>query len=86
MKIKKMIITLLEFLIHKYFIFFLKSFIYLRGNKNKLKQKTNKNSIAVINTFDKAGGAANLAFALTEEIINLLDAKYFVKYKNSNKW
>ncbi len=80
-----MIIKLLEFLIHKYFIFFLKSFIFLRGNKNKLKQRTNKNSIAVINTFDQAGGAANLAFALTEEIMSHLDAKYFVKYKNSNK-
>lgn len=85
MKIKKMIIKLLEFLIHKYFIFFLKSFIYLKGSKNKLKQKTNKNSIAVINTFDQAGGAANLAFALTKEIMNLHDAKYFVKYKNANK-
>ena len=80
-----MIIKLLEFLIHKYFIFFLKSFIYLKGSKNKLKQKTNKNSIAVINTFDQAGGAANLAFALTKEIMNLHDAKYFVKYKNANK-
>ncbi len=85
MKIKKMIIKLLEFLIHKYFIFFLKSFIYLKGSKNNLKQRTNQNSIAVINTFDQAGGAANLAFALTEEIMDLLDAKYFVKYKNSNK-
>lgn len=80
-----MIIKLLEFLIHKYFIFFLEIFIYLEIRKNKLKQSTNQNSIAIINTFDQAGGAANLAFALTEKIMNLIDSKFFVKYKNSDK-
>jgi len=85
MKLKKMIFKLLEFLIHKYFIFFLKCFIYLKVNQNKSKQNINQNSIAVINTFDQAGGAANLAFALTDKIVSIFEVKYFVKFKNSEK-
>ena len=85
MKIKFFIINKIVILVESYFLFFLK--ISVKISNINFKSNSISNGISIINTFDKNGGAAKIAFELSKILQNQFSICFFVKHKNLNeKW
>ncbi len=80
-KLKFKIVQFLEKIIRGNFLFFIIVYTKLLKNNNVLLKK----SISVINTFDISGGAAKIAYAISNETRHFIPLKYFVKEKKTNQ-
>jgi glycosyltransferase involved in cell wall biosynthesis len=80
--LKSTFISILTRLVRLNFLFMLK--FYLLFNVRK-KQDIERNKISIINTFDQGGGAAKIAFDLTESLQNDFSIKLYVKKKQLSK-
>jgi glycosyltransferase involved in cell wall biosynthesis len=81
---KKRIINLLEKLISKNFLFFLKLLIIRLRITTKKQKLFTINSVSIINTFQLTGGAAKVATTLFKGLGEDFSMQYYVKKKQSS--
>ena len=81
---KKRIINLLEKLISKFFLLFLKLLIIRLRITSKKQKLFTINSVCVINTFQLTGGAAKVTTTLFKGLGEDFSMKYYVKKKQSS--
>ena len=80
-KLKFDFIQFSEKIIRENFIISLKIYIKFFKRNNVPQKKT----ISVINTYDISGGAAKIAYTISDEIRHLIPLQYFVKEKKTNE-
>jgi glycosyltransferase involved in cell wall biosynthesis len=85
MQVKNYIFKRIEILIKRHFLFFLKLSVKILKINNE--NNAISNGVSILNTFDKNGGAAKIAFELSKALQDQFPICFFVKYKNlDEKW
>lgn len=80
---KSLVIKIITYVISKQFLVVLRFFKLMHQNSVKnTSQDTAK--ISVINTFDKGGGAAKIAFDLSNSLKYIYEINFFVAFKKTN--